>query len=319
MPAGEFDLIDRYFSSLTEADSSLILGPGDDAAIVRVPAEEDLLVAVDTLVQGVHFFPGTSPSDLGFKSLAVNASDIAAMGGIPRWATLSLTLEDADETWLSEFASGFASLARDIGVQLIGGDTTRGPLSISVQLCGLVKKNKGIRRDGARTGDLLYVSGYPGLAALALKFLKQGNALNEGTLAMQRLHRPEPRTELGRRLNDIASAAIDVSDGLVADLSHVLKASGQAAEIELKSLPVFEELKTHVDTEEAYRLILEGGDDYELCFTIPRSKSAVLAEISEVLDYPIYCIGSIVEGRGIRFLNEDGSEKELDIEGWQHF
>ncbi len=319
MPAGEFDLIDRYFSSLSAGDSSLVLGPGDDAAIIRPPAGEELLMAVDTLVKDVHFLPQTSPFDLGYKSLAVNASDIAAMGGVARWATLSLTLEENNESWLAEFASGFAELANTLGIQLVGGDTTRGPLAISVQLTGTIGKGKALTRTGAKSGDLVYVSGFPGLAACALASLKKGDVLQADSPALERLQRPLPRLELGRHLVGVASAAIDVSDGLAADLGHILRSSGCAAEIELEKLPIAPELASLEDCSRRYEFILAGGDDYELCFTVPPSRKDVLLELPGGLDYPLHCIGSIVEGEGLRCLDGDGNEMQLSIAGWQHF
>ena len=284
MPTGEFDLIDRYFSSLTKTDSSLVLGPGDDAAIIQVPAEKEVLLAVDTLVKDVHFFSDVNPHDLGYKCLAVNVSDIAAMGGVPRWATLSLTLENNDELWLSEFAAGFASLANDLGIQLVGGDTTRGPLTISVQLSGLVDKGRALKRSGAQAGDLIFVSGYPGLAAYALSCLKRNEELPGDSLAMQRLQRPTPREGLGQALTEIASAAIDISDGLSADLGHILRASGVAADIRLEELPSTEELSSISSDAERFELILAGGDDYELCFTVPIANKEKLEQTVSSLD-----------------------------------
>ncbi len=319
MPAGEFDLIDRYFASLSAGDSSLVLGPGDDAAIIRPPAGDELLMAVDTLVKDVHFLADTPAFDLGYKSLAVNASDIAAMGGVARWATLSLTLEEVNESWLADFAAGFAELANAAGIQLVGGDTTRGPLAISVQLTGTIEQGKALTRSGAKSGDLVYVSGYPGLAACALASLQQGDDLKAGSLALERLQRPLPRLELGRHLVELASAAIDVSDGLAADLGHILRSSGCAAEIELENLPVAPELALLEDDSRCYEFILGGGDDYELCFTAPPAKKEKLVQLSGDLDYPLHCVGSIVEGEGLRCLDGDGNERQLSIAGWQHF
>lgn len=319
MPTGEFDLIDRYFSKLSYPDNSLVLGIGDDAGIIQPPAGDDLLVAVDTLVAGVHFFPKADPADIGYKSLAVNVSDIAAMGGTARWATLALTLPEVEEDWLEAFSSGFTRAAREFAVQLIGGDTTRGPLTVSVQLMGFIERGKNLRRSGAKVGDQVYVSGFPGLAGFALKCLREEIDIAEDSNAMQRLKRPLPRTELGRQLIDIASAAIDVSDGLAADLAHVLKASGVAADIALEKLPVSTELQALQDNLELYNLILAAGDDYELCFTISPEKETLLGEIMAGLDYPLSCIGEIVEGEGIRYFGEDGKEIDLGMEGWQHF
>lgn len=319
MPVGEFDLIDRFFSGLTPADTSLRLGIGDDAAILKPPSGEDLLVAVDTLVAGVHFFADVEPSALAYKSLAVNISDIAAMGGTPRWATLALTLEDVDENWLAAFSSGFAEAAEEFDIQLVGGDTTRGPLAISVQIMGSVEAGQALLRSGAASGDLVYVSGYPGSAGLALKKLCAGEKLSAESDSSQRLLRPRPRVELGRQLYNLATACIDVSDGLAADLAHILKASAAAAEIELNSLPTNDELQAIKDTMDRYALILGAGDDYELCFTLPAARRDEFEQAARRFDFPITEIGRIVEGEGIRWLDETGKALPLKFEGWQHF
>jgi thiamine-monophosphate kinase len=248
MALTEFNLIERYFTRPAAApDPDVILGIGDDAALVRVPTGMELAVATDTLVEGVHFPPQTAPETIGHKALAVNLSDMAAMGAEPRWATLALTLPQADEDWLTAFSSGFLALAAAEGVQLIGGDTTRGPLSITVQILGLLPSGSALRRSGACAGDLVYVTGTLGDAGLALRMLQHahGSAAVAAPLA-QRLNQPQPRTQEGLALRGIASAAIDISDGLCADLGHILAASGVGAHINLAALPLSADVAAYI-------------------------------------------------------------------------
>jgi thiamine-monophosphate kinase len=316
----EFDLIDRYFSGLTPTKASVKCGIGDDAAVLDISPDLELLVSVDTLVENVHFFPSTTAFDIAYKSLAVNISDIAAMGGEPRWATLALTLPNIDPDWLQGFADGFVELANKYNVCLIGGDTSQGTLSVTVQIMGTVKKGKSILRSGALAGDLIYVSGSLGAAGLAYNNLKKN--INEQSISpecYERLHRPAPRVELGKQLSGLASAAIDISDGLSSDLNHVLKSSGVAAEIELDKLPVCKDVAKLEDKELLWQLTLATGDDYELCFTLPIDKQTELEKRAKNISYPITCIGKIVSGEGIRWMQEDGSDANLDLKGYQHF
>lgn len=270
MPLREFDLIDRYFSPIGSSENGVLCGIGDDAAVVQVADDEDLVVCVDTLVSGVHFFSDVQPYDLGYKSLAVNLSDIAAMAAKPRWATLSLTLPEANEDWLGKFAEGFSDLAAEHNVSLIGGDTTKGPLSVSVQVLGSVKSGRLLKRSGARAGDLIYVSGDIGGPALACRQLGgglQGLTLSETTY--QRFHRPQVRVDLGQIIPEYASAAIDISDGLAADIEHLLKASGVGARIQTDKIPLSKSFELIKGQPDYWQLALAGGDDYELCFSIP--------------------------------------------------
>ena len=316
----EFDLIDRYFSGLTPTAASVKCGIGDDAAVIDIPAAEELLISVDTLVEGVHFFPSTTAFDIGYKSLAVNISDIAAMGGEPRWATLALTLPNIDHDWLQSFADGFVDVANKHNVCLIGGDTTQGSLSITIQIMGTAKKGHSIKRSGALAGDLIYVSGNLGSAGLAYKsLLEKTDAHSVSPECFERLHRPAPRVELGKQLNGLANAAIDISDGLGSDLNHLLLSSGVAAEVELDKLPVCKDVAKIKDKELLWQLALTAGDDYELCFTLPAAKQSELELRAGSISYPITCIGKIVSGEGIRWLQENGSEMELDLKGYQHF
>ena len=292
----EFELIRRYF---THRARHTVLGVGDDAAILGVRCGCELVVSADMLVEGRHFFRAADPRLLGHKSLAVNLSDMAAMGATPRWATLALALPRADARWLAGFSRGFMALARRFDVDLVGGDTTRGPLNICVQIMGEVQRGRALRRDGARPADDIWVSGTIGDAALALAALKRGIRLKPAELAScaVRLHQPQPRVALGMALRGIAHSAIDISDGLLADLGHVLERSGVAAEIELAALPVSAVLGRYLDRIAACRALLAGGDDYELCFTAPRSARNRIARISRELRIALTCIGRVEAAR----------------------
>ena len=319
MSSSEFDLIDRYFSSLNSSDKTVICGIGDDAAVLDISAEHFLLTSVDTLISDVHFTADTDPADIAYKSLAVNISDIAAMGGTARWATLALTMPEADHDWLQAFAKGFSEIAERYKVSLVGGDTTQGPLAITIQIMGTVSRGQSIRRSKAQPGDLIYVSGALGSAGLAYqatidKSLRQ--YVSES--CRQRLHRPEPRVELGKQLNHFAHAAIDISDGLVSDLGHLLKASELGAEVELDKIPVCPELK-ELDTQQRWSIALAAGDDYELCFTLTQASEAEMQRQLEELDYPVTCIGKITDASGIVWLDEKGEKVDLQLEGYQHF
>ncbi len=273
----EFDLIARYF---THPAPGAVLGVGDDCALMRVRQGCELAVSADMLVEGRHFFRHAEPRALGHKALAVNLSDMAAMGATPRWATLALALPRVDAPWLRAFSAGFMALARRHGVDLVGGDTTRGPLTICVQIMGELPRGTALRRDGARVNDDIWVSGRLGDAALALAALQKKIHLGKSELAAceLRLHRPQPRVALGLQLRGIAHSAIDVSDGLLADLGHILERSQCAAEIAFAALPASSTLCRHLDVVVACRALLAGGDDYELCFTAsPRQRARVLA------------------------------------------
>lgn len=275
--SSEFDLIARYF---TYPSPGAVLGVGDDCALTRVRAGCELAISADMLVEGRHFFRGADPRSLGHKALAVNLSDMAAMGATPRWATLALALPRVDARWLREFSAGFMALARKHMVDLVGGDTTRGPLNICVQIMGEVPRGGALRRDGACAGDDIWVSGHIGDAALALAALQKKFKLTRAELAAcaTRLHKPQPRIALGLALRGIANSAIDISDGLLADLGHILERSRCAAEIEFADLPASPTLSRRLDSVVACRALLAGGDDYELCFTAPvRHRARVLA------------------------------------------
>jgi len=316
----EFELIQRYFSDLTIPRDDVVLGVGDDCALLRIAHDMQLALSIDTLVEGVHFFPDVDPEALGHKALAVNLSDLAAMGASPAWVTLALTLPRADGSWLAAFSRGFSALARRFGVQLVGGDTTRGPLTVSVQAHGLLPAQQGLRRSGARVGDLVYVTGTLGEAGLALRHREQGMPWPAVDSALrERLERPIPRIEAGLALRELASAAIDISDGLIADLGHVLEASGVGAQLRLEQFPLSAPVRAAIDADAAWDLPLSGGDDYELCFTLPPMHAAALARISERLALPMTRIGRIEAAPGLRCIRGDGSQWSGHSPGYEHF
>lgn len=297
--ASEFDLIRRYFTHPTK---QTVLGVGDDAALVSVAGGMELAVSVDMLVAGTHFFADADPYQLGWKSLAVNLSDLAAMGALPKWATLAIALPQADESWIEKFANGFFACAGKYRVDLIGGDTTRGSLAISVQIMGEVPNGGALKRSGAKVGDEIWVSGSLGDAALALAVLQGRYALPEAELSacLSALHTPHPRVELGLKLRGLASSAIDISDGLLADLGHILECSNVGAEIRLSDIPCSKFacdhlfVSDHSADKQVLAMVLAGGDDYELCFTAPAANHDEIAELSHELALPLSRIGQII-------------------------
>jgi thiamine-monophosphate kinase len=310
--ASEFALIDRHFRRAPR-HADVRLGVGDDAAVIAPAAGCELAISVDMLVEGRHFFAGTDPAALGHKTLAVNLSDLAAMGARPRFALLAGALPDPDEAWLVRFMQGFRALADAYDVELIGGDTTRGPRNLCVTVIGELPAGTALTRGGARAGDDVYVSGTLGGAALALAALRGDIALDDGALdtVHPRLERPAPRIELGLALRGVATAAIDVSDGLAGDLSHILEQSHCGARIALAQLPVDPALAARApDDEFALRCLLAGGDDYELCFTAPASARARVAEAAASANVPCTRIGSITAEPGLVVI--DARNRVLD-------
>jgi thiamine-monophosphate kinase len=319
MPLNEFELIERFFSHLTIGDESVRCGIGDDAAVLALSPGQELVVSTDTLVSEVHFFGDAEPFDVGFKSLAVNLSDMAAMGAQPRWTTLALTVPQADMDWLQGFSRGFGDMAERFGVCLIGGDLTRGPLSITGQILGTVPAGTTVRRAGARPGDDIHVTGTLGLAALALSLLQSGqDAAAVPPPCLERLLRPAPRVQAGLALRGTASAMIDLSDGLAGDLGHILSASGAGAAVELSRLPCGDG-EGVVSEEDMLRLAVNGGDDYELCFTAPASARDRIASLVDQAGCAITRIGKIVAGSGITWLDESGNAADMAAESYQHF
>lgn len=315
MPLGEFELIERYFSR-RGGRGDVRLGVGDDAALLDVPAGQSLVAAVDTLVEGRHFLPDAPPASVGHQALAVNLSDLAAMGAEPAWALLSLSLPDADEDWLQGFAAGFHALAGRHGVELVGGDTVRGPRVVTVTMLGFVPAESALRRDGARPGDVLFVSGWPGESAAGLEALRGGSRDRHGELVRRHLY-AEPRLDLGRALRGHASAAMDVSDGLFGDLCKLCAASGAGARLDLERLPVSPALGQSHTRAECERLVLFGGDDYELLFTVPGARAdAVEAEMAGLV--PVHRIGVIEAGREVRCVRE-GMVEPVQGRGYDHF
>lgn len=313
----EFDLIRDYLTGIGSGRSDVSLGVSDDCALLRIPAQTELAVSIDTLVSGVHFLDDCDPESLGHKSLAVGLSDLAAMGAAPAWATLALTLPDANEAWLKAFSRGFAALATKHGMELVGGDTTRGPLTISVQVHGLVPEGKAVRRSGARPGDLVCVSGTLGDAGLALRLLAAGESPSD--FLCGRLERPTARVELGVALHDVASAMIDLSDGLAADLGHILECSGVGAEIQCFDLPLSDELSAHLSGDVDWDLPLTSGDDYELCFCVPHQNHEQIPMLADRYGIRIEEIGVITHKPGLRCLLEDGTVWRPKAAGYDHF
>ena len=318
--ASEFDLIARYFCRGPVQRGDVVLGVGDDCALLEVPAGRQLAVSIDTLVEGTHFTRDADPRALGHKALAVNLSDLAAMGAEPAWATLALTLPDADEAWLAAFAGGFLALAERHGVQLVGGDTTRGPRSITVQVHGFVEPGRALRRDGARAGDLVYVTGTLGDAGLAL-LAQQGLFVGLGSVAglRERLDRPSPRLAEGRALVGLASAAIDVSDGLAADLGHVCQASSVGATLYLDRLPCSAAVQAYVTETGDWSVPLAAGDDYELCVTVPADRQAAVEALAGQLPAGLHWIGTIERVPGVRLVLPDGALLDHAPAGYDHF
>lgn len=307
----EFDLIRGYFSTLTASRDDVLLGVGDDCALMNPPADRVLAMTQDTLIAGRHFLPATDAESVGHKALAVNLSDLAAMGAEPAWALLSLSLPEADGTWLNGFCRGFAALAGEHGVQLVGGDTCRGGLSITVQLTGFVEPGRALRRDGARPGDLICVTGTLGDAALALRRLLAGEPA--GGLRT-RLERPAPRVTEGRSLRNLASACIDLSDGLAADLGHICTGSNCAARVLVEKIPLSAEVAAFIEESADWQPVIAGGDDYELCFTVPPDRLAAAGSLPGVA-----CIGEIVAGEGVGFIDRAGGRLPLPVPGYDHF
>lgn len=314
----EFELIARYF---TRPAANAVLGVGDDCALVDVTNGMDLAVSTDTMVSGTHFFPDVDPEALGHKALAVNLSDIAAMGGLPYWAMLALTLPNVDHAWLASFAKGFFDLAQEYNVSLIGGDTTRGQtLVLTVTIMGEVPAGAALRRSGARVGNDIWVSGNVGDAALAVahRYGKIVLAEPDYREAVMRLYEPTPRVALGQALRGLATAAIDISDGLLADLTHICRLSGVGATVDLNSVPVSGIGAKHIQSDEGRNAILAGGDDYELCFTAHPNSRESIQDLENVLGVPLTRIGQVKRGKGVSLL-DDGKPVKIDGRGYDHF
>jgi thiamine-monophosphate kinase len=313
----EFNLIAKYFTRNTKhAD----LGVGDDAALLRVTQGHQLAISADMLVAGTHFFHDAPAYSVGWKSLAVNISDMAAMGACPKWATLAIALPEVNEPWLAEFSEGFFACADAFDVDLIGGDTTKGPLTLSIQIMGEVLTGKAIQRSGAKADDDIWVSGMIGSAALGLAHLQGKVMLTEPTAShcLTALNTPTPRVALGLALRGIANSCIDISDGLTADLSHILKASHLGAKLALENIHCDDYLRTHLTDSNIQQCILAGGDDYELLFTAPKSQRDYIQQLSHQLQLPLTLIGETTPQPALVITHH---QQALDIskKGFDHF
>lgn len=313
---GEFELIRQYFMPLARSHGShsVVVGPGDDCAVQRVPSGSDLVFSIDTLVEGVHFPFSYRPGYLGWRSLAVAASDLAAMGAEPSCFTLALTLPEVNEPWLRDFARGLGRAAESFGLTLAGGDTTRGPLALSIQVHGFVEQGRAFRRSGASPGDFVVVSGALGDAGAALDYLETPHPTPDEQFVLERYHHPRPRLELGVALRGIASSAIDVSDGLLADLNHILTASAVGANVERARVPVSPAL-TRLKGKAALDYALHSGDDYQLCATIPQTD---WAQAPQSLKQQLTVIGVIESAPGLR-LDSTAVISGSDALGFDHF
>ncbi len=312
----EFDLIRQHFTRSTRHTN---LSVGDDAALISVTAGMELAISADMLVAGTHFFADADPYLLGWKSLAVNVSDMAAMGANPKWATLAIALPHNDTAWLNQFSSGFFTCAEAFHVDLIGGDTTRGPLTISVQIMGEVAKGQAIKRSGAKVGDDIWVSGRLGDAALALAHMQAKVTLPNATFmnCAKALHAPQPRVALGLALRGLANSAIDISDGLLADLGHILESSHVGATLQLSNIPHSQ--YAGLRDKSYLKMVLAGGDDYELCFTAPAEQHAEIAMLSKTLNLALNPIGQITSGTGLIVHGIDNEILDFKETGFDHF
>lgn len=310
MALAEFELIRRYLLSQASKNPSTVLGIGDDCALLSIPSGFQLAVTTDTMVENVHFFAGADPEALGHKLLAVNLSDLAAMGAQPLSVTLSLTLPRADESWLAAFTRGFFTLAKRYNIDLIGGDTTSGPLSLTVQALGLVPEGKALKRSTAQAGDHIYMTGCLGDAGLGLKIM-QGYPNIQAEQALQRFHLPDPRVDAGLVLRDVASACIDLSDGLAGDLLHVLEQSGVGACLNWHNLPLSAGVQSYLELTGDWLMPLTAGDDYELCFTAPPGRVFALP-----VEFSL--IGVVEQEPGLR-LQRFGRIEDIKVTGFEHF
>ena len=317
MSLSEFSIINTYFRQKSKS-KRVIAGIGDDAAVVEIPTDTQIVTSIDTLVKDIHFSGDTLPRNVGYKVLAVGLSDLSAMGATPDTALLALTLEKANKKWLEDFSEGFFSLAEEYGVTLVGGNLTAGPLCISVVVNGIVPRGGAIYRSGAKVGDLIYVTGTIGDAGLALALLNQKYKKVDPFL-LKRLHCPSPRIKAALALRGIANAAIDISDGLIADLEKITNASRVGATIHADQIPLSENLKRHYTLKKRWNYALTSGDDYELCFTVPNRKISQLKKHFKDLDCGYQCIGKIVEGTTVLIVDEKNQQLKIAKKGYEHF
>lgn len=317
----EFDLIDRYFRPLGFAGAGVDLGIGDDAAVLNAPPGEQLVVTTDTQVESVHFPTDANAGDIGYRSCATSLSDIAAMGASARWASLALTIPRAQDSWLKQFANGAAQALQSCGATLVGGDTTAGSLVITWHIIGTVPLGTALTRSGARHGDAVYVSGALGgaRAALALPLTGKRKLSDVERALVERYWRPQPRFELGRKLCGLATACVDVSDGLIADLTHIVRSSGCGAVLQYSKIPVAREARILAGDDDALRMAATGGDDYELCFTLPLAREAEMFERLRTTPVSITRVGEIVHGEAVQVTDDAGATVEIGPKGYRHF
>ncbi|EGM78426.1 thiamine-monophosphate kinase [Rheinheimera sp. A13L] len=318
---GEFELIQRCFAEAGRKRTDVAIGIGDDGAVLQVREGCDLVITTDSMVEGIHFFPDVDPRSLGHKLVAVNVSDLAAMGAEPCWLSLALTLPKVDEDWLLAFAEGLSETADYYNCQLIGGDTTRGPLSLTMIAKGLVPKGKAITRAGAQNGDYLYVTGTLGDAALGLQLVQNKVEISKKHRAhiLQRFHYPTARVALGQALRNIASSAMDISDGLAGDLPHILRRSKVGAVVDVCKLPMSQALKDSCSAEQALNYALSGGEDYELLFTVPENRRGSLEVLLSPYGVPVTCIGRITGAVGKLDFKQGELPFVYQHQGFEHF
>ncbi len=318
----EFDIIKKYFTFPGVREDVLIAG-GDDCASVSIPPNKQLLITTDTLISGVHFPVETAAEDIAYKAIMVNLSDLAAMGATPTWLTLAITLADVDEDWLQKFSETFAEILKRFNVSLVGGDTTKGVLSITVQAMGLSDQDKLMRRDLAKAGDKIYITGTLGDAAIGLHALL--NKIDDQQLqpCINKLNRPEARVRFAEQLVSFSHCAIDISDGLVADLGHIIDASGCGAQVHLSGIPLSSTSRYFFEKYNAgvidWSMLLTRGDDYELCFTLSEDKESAVNELARQHALKISCIGEINEGDELQFFNAEGELENFTNTGFKHF
>ena len=316
----EFELITRYLQPLARSSDDVLIGIGDDGAVLRPASNQELVVVVDTLVAGVHFPAELEPQDIGYRSVAVNLSDLAAMGATPQWATLALTLPQADQVWLQAFCAGFADGLSLADTVLVGGDTTRGPLTVTVQLIGRIKPGAALTRGGAHDQDAIFVSGTLGDARAGLSLLQDRRGGGAGrTELITRFTRPSPRLALGAGLCGLASSAIDISDGLLADLSHITIASGCGASVEWTALPLSRALTAELALDRAREYAATGGDDYELCFTAAPALTDAVVALGGSCGCAVTRIGTMTGSSGVVCVDEAGVAVKLGSPGFRHF
>lgn len=317
MADDEFSIIDKYFARIGWQSDSVVLGPGDDCAVLAVPAGFELCVSTDTLVSGIHFPEDCDGDIVARRSFTAAVSDLAAMGATPYAFTGALTMPRADHPWLSAFSEELSILSIEFEIPLVGGDLTRGPMSLTITVMGLIPGNQAIKRSGASVGDDVYVTGYPGEAGAGLQLLGKGD--NRFCSLLNAYQSPQPRIRIGEGLRTIASAAIDVSDGLLADLTHILESSAVGAEINIEKIPLSSEMLEFTTRDKALSLALTAGDDYELCFCACTSSQDEVEHLAQSTGVIITRIGGIVKEKGIRLLGDRVDSLDLEQKGYQHF